>query len=244
MSSSGHGSAVFSAPAERCRRFNRIVLEHVDADKPLTILDIGCGTGEQIFSLAPELPLADFIGVDISAPNIGIAEDSRAASEHADRIAFHNCDYLEFEPGRSIDVILTYSTLYLIAVDDARLFGKIASELAPGGLFINVMPTACLYNTALTAARRLFRAVRGPVTDRLILSAAGLVHGGTVTREELRERVSYMYEIPQRFDGPKLQRLLEERYGLESVQILPEVHASPAQMMHGVHVFRKRTVID
>jgi 2-polyprenyl-3-methyl-5-hydroxy-6-metoxy-1,4-benzoquinol methylase len=244
MSFAAHRSAVFSAPAERCQRLNGIVLNYLHADKAVSILDIGCGTGAQILSLARELPLAELIGVDISVPNIRIAENRRAASDDADRIAFHNCNYLDFKPARQIDVILTYSTLYLIPVPDALLFGKIASELAPGGLFINVMPTDCAYNSALTGLRRCLRAVRGPTMDHLIFSIARLIHGRSIPRNELRERVAYMYEIPQRFDGPKLQHLLDKEFGLESVQKLPEIHASPAQMKHSVHVFRKRTVVD
>jgi len=244
MNFSEHRNAVFSTPEERCRRLTDIVLKYVDTGNPLTILDIGCGTGAQIFSLAVELQGAEFIGVDFSDANIRIAESMRQTSLYADRITFYSCDYMDFRPERRLDVILSYSTLYLIPIDDARLFGKIASELSPRGVFINVMPTQCLYNAALTRLRRLLRIVRGRITDRIILSAARLVHGFGVPPEALRERVLYMYEIPHRFDGPKLQHLLNRSYGLESIADFPEVHASPAQMKHSVHIFRKRTAVD
>jgi len=244
MNPSHHRDAVFSAPAERCKRLNDIILSHVDATKPLSVLDIGCGTGTQLFSLAGALPRANLVGVDISIPNISIAEEVRATNAHAGRISFINCDYLEYNPTRKLDLILSYSTLYLIPVDDERLFGKIADELSPGGLFVNVMPVACAYNTALTSLRRLVRTVRGRATDRLIFSMATLVHGDDIPPNDLRERVAYMYEIPQRFDGARLQDLLSRTYALESVEKFPEPHASPAQMKHGVHIFRKRTVVD
>ena len=240
MTASEFSNAVFNAPVERCRRLNSIILQHVDPTKPMSVLDIGCGTGAQIFSLASELPLAQFIGVDISVPSIRIARNALAGSNYADRIAFHNSDYLDFEPESQMNLILTYSTLQFIPVDNARLFGKIASELVPGGIFINAMAIDCVYNSALTILRRAFRVFRGRVTDQMIYSVARLMHGTQIPSEELRERVSYMYEIPQHYDGRKLQRFLEERCDLESVEKLSETHANPVQMKHGIHVYRKR----
>jgi trans-aconitate methyltransferase len=244
MNASQQRDSVFSAPEERCRRLTNIVLDYVAPENPLTVLDIGCGTGAQLFSLAAELPLSSFIGVDFSAANIRIAESTREVSPHGDRITFHACDYMEFQPKHRVDVILSYSTLHHIPIDDDRLFGKIADELSPGGVLINTMPIQCRYNSALTRLRRLLRTVRSRVTDRLILSAARLVHGVSVPTEALRERVLYMYEIPYRFDGAKLHDLLSEPYGLDSVARISEVHASLTQMKHGVHIFRKRMTVD
>lgn len=244
MSASAHTHAVFSAPAERCRRLNGVILRHVDPGAALSVLDIGCGTGTQIFNLAVEMPNASFVGVDISVSNIRIAESTREADANADRITFHNGDYMEFRATSPMDVIFSYSTLYLIPVERDRLFGKIAAELAPGGIFVNVMPVACAYNSALTFMRRAFRAFRGPITDKLILSGAKLMHGGRIADDALRERVAYMYEVPWCFDGVELQNLLAGNLGLDSVERMPEIHASPAQMKHSIHVFRKRKGLD
>ncbi len=238
MTEAVYTHALFTAPAARCKRFRERLLRYVDPDAACSILDIGCGTGEQLFELADALPRARLVGIDISTPNVASARTRCAALGLERRVEFVAADYME----RSLDtfdVVVSYSTLHLVRAPARALFGKIASEIVPGGLFVNVMPYECAYNALLIAARRAMRCVRSPFTDRLVLAAAGALHGATYDREQLRERVEYMYRIPNILGGPPLDRMLKDECGLKLAAELDEPHVSVAQPKHRFSVYRK-----
>lgn len=234
---------LFSAPAERCRRFTRWVLERVDPAAPLRILDIGCGSGAQIFDLARVLPNAIFTGVDLSAPNIEAAARRARELELGARASFVACDYLDFRAAAAHDLTVSYSTLQLIPGDSGRLFRKIAGELVDGGLFMNVMPYECLYNRCLLGVRGVFAALRSPLLDALVFRAAKAVHGGRFDDGMLRERVGYMYQRLERLDGPALRELMAHYCSLELDGEAYEAQASLAQAKHRLLVFRKRASV-
>lgn len=230
--------ARFSAPLARCRRFTSWILQYVPHANPLRVLDIGCGTGLQIFDLAKAVPHAQLTGVDISKVNIGLAEEAKNNSPFGERIQFVAKDYMEFKT-IPCDIIISYSTLHLIPVTSEDLFQKIMSDLVPGGILLNVMPYGCMYNSWVSRIRRLFQAIRSPVTDALILQAAKRLHGQVMDEWQLQERVPYMYQLPERFDGPELRQLLKVNYSLNVIGEHEEVHTSVGQLKHRLTVFRK-----
>jgi SAM-dependent methyltransferase len=204
----------FTAPSDRCEEFTAQVLRHVDTDRRLRVLDVGCGTGRQLFGLARALPKAQLVGVDVSEPSIAEAERARPEQDPDGRIEFVAADYLAYQGGR-FDLIISDSTLQNIPASTEALFGKIRSDLADDGLLIATLPCACATNHLLSAARRALHAVRGRWTDRLILSVAKWLHGGRYHEELLRQRVPYAYMVPRRYDGPQLRRLLAGRFALD-----------------------------
>src|SRR5438093_3685091 len=98
--------ATCRAPAERAERFRDVVLEHVAADRAMTVLDVGCGAGSLVLHLAEALPQALLVGIDISPANIREAERARAGHPAARRITFESADYLETTIG-PVDLIVT-----------------------------------------------------------------------------------------------------------------------------------------
>lgn len=236
-----YAGARFSAPIARCRRFTSRVLQYVQHTRlqhPLRLLDIGCGTGLQIFDLAEALPHAQLTGVDISEVNIGLAEEARKHSPFGERIQFVAKDYMEFKT-TPCDIIISYSTLHLIPVASEDLFHKIMSDLVPGGILLNTMPYGCMYNYWLCRIRRLLKAIRSPVTDALIFDVARMLHGRAMHERQLRERIPYMYLLPERFDGPELRQLLKVHCNLTVIGEHEEIHASVGQLKHRLTVFRK-----
>lgn len=238
----GPGSAfegqVFSTPQARCRRFTEWVLGHVEASRAISVLDIGCGDGAQVLHLAGALPNATLTGVDISARNVAAAGERARRLGLESRVVFVASDYLQFRsPPR--DLIVSYSTLQLIAADSRVLFRKIADELVEGGLLMNVMPHECVYNRLLMAARRGLAAIRSAATDELVFRIGKLIHGRELSDELIRERIAYMYQPLERLDGPALRALMKDECGLDFVAGAPEVHASLAQAKHRLLVFRK-----
>jgi trans-aconitate methyltransferase len=229
----------FTVPPERRARIVAVVLQHVDAARPLRVLDLGCGTGLNVLALGKALPRATVAGVDLSAASIASAEAARRGHPAADRITLAAADYLAFTGG-PFDVIVSETVLYAIPAPTDTLFGKIARDLVPGGMLVYTMPTDAATNRALVLLRRLLRVVQGRVTDAALLALARLLHGRDYDDALLRERVPYMYVIPDRYDSAALHARLRARWNFEILLAEPIPRASPAQLAHRLVVAKRR----
>ncbi len=155
----------------------------------MRVLDIGCGTGDQLFDLARRLPRARFVGVDIAPANVAVAMRRKATDPDGERFTFEATDYRAFRAPDPFQVVITYSVLQFVPGGAELLASRIAEDVARGGLFFNVMPYRCAYNQALALVRQGLRAVRTPGIDRLLLGAARALHGGSFDDELMAERV-------------------------------------------------------
>lgn len=227
----------FSAQEERASWFAEAVLRRVDADRPLRVLDIGCGTGAHVFALAARTARATFHGVDVSAANIEQAERARKGRGAAERIAFSCADYMRFQGG-IFDVVVSDSTLHLIPDPTEALLAKIAADLAPGGLLIATIPDGGLYNRALWLARRLLVALRGPRLDAWALALASRLYRGRHDREFLRQRIPYLYLLPHRCEGRALREVARGR-GLVWRGVEPAPHDSVMQPVHVLATYQR-----
>jgi SAM-dependent methyltransferase len=230
----------FTAPPARPARVVSVVLQHVDAHRPLRVLDLGCGAGVSLLALAEALPNATLTGVDLSVAGIEAAERARRRHPAAGRVTLVAGDYLSLAGG-PWDVIVSETVLYAIPASDEVLFGKIARDLAPGGLLVYTMPTDALGNRLLAAGRRLLRPLRGRVLDAAFLALARALHGRDYDDALLRERVPYMYVVPDRYDSLALHARLRERWGFEVLATEPIPRASPGQLVHRLVVARRLT---
>lgn len=230
--------AVFHGDWALSERIANEVVKCAPVDAQLSILEIGCGTGEQLVSLARKFPHARLTGIDISEPNVAIACDLVRRESLNDRIEVVNANYLTHQLG-SFDLIVSYSTLSLIPASDSVLFSKLSNELAPGGIFINVIPFECFYNRALMLVRRVFRACRGQFTDALIFRAGRLLTRNKLSEQQLRDKIVYMYILPERFEGKAIREMLTKQYGFRLEREQKEPHASLAQPKHLLAAYRK-----
>jgi len=240
MSSTDFSEKTCSAPAARSARMRDIVLEYAPRDRPIAVLDLGCGTGSLVFLLASALPAARLVGLDVSAANIRAAEASRSVLEPsaAGRIAFEQVDYLKRRPA-PVDVLVTDGVLHLIPGDTRTLMARLASDLRPGGVLVVCMPYDCAYNYAFAMLRRLLRLVRSRPLDALILRIGRLLHGNEMDDEGLRERIPYMYIAPERLAGRSLRDEIAPAAGLNLVARHAMPSTSASQLKHEVIVFRK-----
>jgi SAM-dependent methyltransferase len=120
----------------------RATLAHVlaNARPPLPphprILDVGCGTGENLRLLADLLRPAYLGGLDISAEALEFA--ARRAPE-ADLYLGDLCDPVLRVP--ELDLVLSCDVLYIPGVERARAgLQRLADHLAPGGLLVLNLP--------------------------------------------------------------------------------------------------------
>src|SRR5262249_2051623 len=155
-------------------------------DRPIRVLDLGCGTGSLVVRLADTLRSATVVGLDVSPANIAVAQE-RQTRDPASNVKFVTGDYLSYHTD-PFDVILSDGVLHVIGADTGSLVAKLARDLRMGGALICDMPFACAYNTVFAIVRRGLRAVRGPWLDRAILQTARALHGRTMDDDGLRER--------------------------------------------------------
>jgi SAM-dependent methyltransferase len=230
-------TGTFSASPERVERLTETVLHWVRSDTALRVLDLGCGTGAQLASLAEAMPGATLVGIDLSPGNVAAATADAAARGRANSMRFVAGNFLEQDLG-SFDLIVSDSTLHLITCSTEQLLERLRSVLAPGGLLVFTMPDGCRFNRLLWTVRRLCRALRSPVLDRLILTAGRRLHKSSVSEAMLRERVAYMYSLPVRCLGMDFRRDLI-RFGFVLIEEGPCRHASLGQPKHRLCVARR-----
>ena len=238
MSESLLREQTFSANAERSDQVAAAVLELLPADEPRRVLEIGCGTGEALLTLAAERPQASFVGVDVSERNVLLAEQARVGHPAAGQLTFVAGDYATADLEGPFDVVFADQSLYLVSAPTPELVARLAGHVAPGGTLIAEMPHVGAYNTAMVGARRVLRRVRGPWLDRTALAVARRLHGGSMADEQLSERIAYLYVVPARLAGPKWDEALAA-HGLTRVERRPMRHASPAQLRHDLRVYTK-----
>jgi len=98
---------------------------------PRRVVDLGCGAGNALPLLAARFPGAEVVGVDGSPEMLAKAASSGFTTEQA--------DIATWEPAEKVDVIFSNAALQWLP-DHARLFPRLLSCLAPGGMLAVQMP--------------------------------------------------------------------------------------------------------
>jgi trans-aconitate methyltransferase len=228
----------FHVPEARLRWFSDVIVSTVtDTTAPMSILDIGCGAGDQIFDLAARLPAARFVGVDVADVNIAAAERRRLMNPHAARIRFCKEGYRTFAATEPFDLAFSFSVLQWVPGGVAGLAQRINDDIRPGGVFVNAMPRSCGYNAWLMVVRRLLRTIRSTAADRVLLSIARLLHGKNLDSALLSERISYAYAVPLQWEDDLATPL--ERCGWSTIRREHLPHASLAQPKHALRIMRR-----
>ncbi|MGH7100996.1 MAG: methyltransferase domain-containing protein [Acetobacteraceae bacterium] len=109
------------------------LLARIPLGQPAHVVDLGCGAGNVTAILKERWPKADILGVDGSDAMLA------RAGETAPGCRFAAADIAGFVPDRQPDVIFSNAALHWLA-DHRRLFPRLISLLAPGGVLAVQMP--------------------------------------------------------------------------------------------------------
>ncbi len=77
------------------------------SNQPLSILDIGTGSGILAITLALEFPLSQVVAADVSSEAIGFAKENAVTLEAVDRITFIEGDFFKSLPQQKFDLIVS-----------------------------------------------------------------------------------------------------------------------------------------
>jgi len=124
------------------RRFaKRFARRLAEAQRPVRrLLDVGCGPGTLCIELARQLPEAEIVGADLSAPMLETARKGAREAGLAERVSFQPGDAadLPFEEG-SFDAVVSVDTLNCV-LDPRAMLSQCARVTAAGGTVLVATP--------------------------------------------------------------------------------------------------------
>ena len=102
---------------------------HVQSQSPLTLLDLGCGTGKSTYELTQLFPNASIIAIDHSESMVTYAKDHFSHKN----ITYMCADVTTFVPEKSVDLVLSNAVLQWIDSPDT-LIQRYRSYVNKGGM--------------------------------------------------------------------------------------------------------------
>lgn len=109
------------------------LLGRIAVDEPGRVLDLGSGTGNLTRLLEQRWPGATVFGIDSSPEMLDTARGLDSS------IRWVEADLARWQPEQPVDVVFSNATLHWLD-DHQRLFGRLASWVAPGGALAVQMP--------------------------------------------------------------------------------------------------------
>lgn len=105
-------------------------------NRPLAILDIGCGSGHLSRLLLEKYPNARVVGIDFS--EVMIDKCHRSLRRFGNRVELVCEDIMSFRPSFAFDAVVSVMTIHNLVVHDQReLLTRLGSWVLPGGVFVN-----------------------------------------------------------------------------------------------------------
>lgn len=111
---------------ERSRPFFDLT-RRVLADRPTSVVDLGCGPGRLTATLAQRWPTARVSGLDSSLSMI-----DRAQEQAGDRLSFAVADLADWAPADPVDVVVANASLQWVP-EHRELLPRLVDHLAPRG---------------------------------------------------------------------------------------------------------------
>jgi SAM-dependent methyltransferase len=197
------------APARRLRlREAERAIGDYGGDRPLRILDCGCGDGLLTLALAKRHPKWTLVGIDLREDLLAGAR-SRAAGRGLGNVEFQVADLLQPLPFSGFDAVIALECLSEIPDDEAAV-ASMCGAAAPGGLLAVQAPDRdwrpVLPGSATTWREQVRQGYSSEGLEAL-LTGAGLE--GVGSRGTYRSLAAAAQEIRDRIKGaPLVVRLL------------------------------------
>ena len=124
-------------PGEVFAQFYRAISSPIEkTNRPLRILDLGCGTGLELEALFQKVPNAYVTGIDLAKNMLDLLQQRYVT--HASQITLVRDSYLTMSFGQqAYDHVISALSLHHILHDTKReLYAKIRAALKPGGTYI------------------------------------------------------------------------------------------------------------
>lgn len=113
---------------------NKIAITKALPEGTLRVLDLGAGTGLELFALFDRFPQARVNVVDVSEEML----KALRRRPFADRLEITCGDFFDVDFGGGYDAVISSAALHHFAEEEkAWLYAKIYACLRPGGMFIN-----------------------------------------------------------------------------------------------------------
>jgi demethylmenaquinone methyltransferase/2-methoxy-6-polyprenyl-1,4-benzoquinol methylase len=194
----------------------RVCLE----EKPLRVLDLGCGTGDLTISLALAKKGAEITGLDYSLPMLELARKKAARVGLGERVKFAHGEatQLPFPDGHFDCVGISFAFRNLTYKNPLRLphFAEVKRVLRPGGRYVIVESSQ--------PENRIIRAL-----FHLYMCAVAQLVGTLISGN--RSAYRYLAESMSRFYSPKEVREMLLKAGFRDVDYRPLLFGAV-----GIHV--------
>ncbi|HEX2861788.1 MAG TPA: class I SAM-dependent methyltransferase [Lacunisphaera sp.] len=103
-------------------------------EQGIDVLDLGCGRGHALATLARRFPQSRFVGIDFSADTIAWAQE-QAASDALANLRYEVADAARFDRPASFDFVVTFDAIHDQARPDLVL-KNIQRALRPDGVYL------------------------------------------------------------------------------------------------------------
>jgi trans-aconitate 2-methyltransferase len=109
------------------------LLARVPLEAPQRVVDLGCGPGNSTELLVQRFRCAHVVGIDTSQAMLATAR------QRLPQVVFEQGDIAEWSPAQPVDLAYANAALQWVS-DHERLFPRLLSALAPGGVLAVQMP--------------------------------------------------------------------------------------------------------
>lgn len=180
--------------AERKQPFLDL-LALVERREGMSVVDLGCGTGEWTRELHDHLGASETLGID-SSPSM--LEKAKAFAN--ERVRFELAEVESFAPGRTFDLVFSNAALHWVE-DHERLFPRLAALVAEGGQIAVQMP-ANEEHASHVVAGEVAREFGGAMRPSEVLAPeryAEILHRAGFGRQHVRVQI-YGHLLPSTAD--------------------------------------------
>ncbi|HTH49415.1 MAG TPA: methyltransferase regulatory domain-containing protein, partial [Candidatus Limnocylindria bacterium] len=183
------------------------------------VLELGCGSGSNLLTLAARFPGSRFLGLDFSGPDIAAAREVAAEARLAN-VEFQQADLLTWTPpGQQFDYVIAYGLISWVADEvKARALELARACLAPQGIacFSYLTYPGCKQPEALRDLLRLHTEGLADAAEKLAAAQAvlGFLDGACGAQKNRPQAASLQAEV-RRIRAKEPAFLLHDDLGVQ-----------------------------